>query len=78
MFASQEAAQMRTTGLASPVVSVEIKRTVTEAQRTLMLPHSRTCAIKLTPSPLAAPDKEFPHLKISCTLLRALQQFVQL
>lgn len=41
MFASQEAAQMRTTGLASPVVSVEIKCSVTEAQRTLMLPHSR-------------------------------------
>lgn len=63
MFASREAAQMRTTGLASPVVSVEIKRTVTEAQRTLMLPHSSTRAIKLTPSPLAAPDKEFPRLK---------------
>lgn len=38
MCVSQEA---RTTGLASPVVSVEIKRTVTEAQRTLMLPQSR-------------------------------------
>lgn len=63
MLASQEAAQMRTTGLASPVVSVEIKRTATEAQRTLMLPHSRQCTrgIKLTPSPLAAPDKEFPR-----------------
>jgi len=41
MFVSQEAAQMRTTGLASPVVSVEIKRTTTEAEQTLMLPHSR-------------------------------------
>ncbi|CAB1418805.1 unnamed protein product [Pleuronectes platessa] len=41
VFASQEAAQTRTTGLASPVVSVEIKRTATEAQRTLMLPRSR-------------------------------------
>lgn len=41
MLASQEAAQMRTRGLASPVVSVEIKRTVTEAQQTLMLLHSR-------------------------------------
>lgn len=78
MFVSQEAAQMITTGLASLVVSVEIKRTVTEAQRTLMLPHSRTCGIKLTPSPLAAPDREFPHLKICCTLPRVQQQFVQL
>lgn len=41
MFVSQEAPHMRTTGLASPVVSVEIKRTITEAQQTLMLPHSR-------------------------------------
>lgn len=38
---SQEAAQMRTTGLASPVVSVEIKRTATEAQQTLLLARSR-------------------------------------
>lgn len=80
MFMSQEAAHIRTTGLASPVVSVEIKRTATEAQQTLMLPHSRqcTCGINLTPSPLAAPDKEFPRLKISCTLPRAQRQFVQL
>lgn len=41
MFVSQEAAQMRTTGLTPPVVSVEIKRTITEAQQTLMLLHSR-------------------------------------
>lgn len=41
MFVSREAAEMRTTGLALPMVNVEIKRTTTEAQQTLMLPHSR-------------------------------------
>lgn len=39
--ASPEAAQMRTTWLTWALVSVEIKRTIAEAQRTLLLPHSR-------------------------------------